>query len=92
MREKLLKIINNYGVIPQLKYLQTEVFELNEAIIKHETNGCEYEHITEELADVLVMIYQLVYYYDVDDLELLKTMDFKVDRQLERIRKENENE
>ena len=36
MRNKLLRIINNYEVIPQLKYLQSEVFELNEAIIKHE--------------------------------------------------------
>ena len=33
MKDKLLKIIKNYGVIPQLKYFQTEVFELNESII-----------------------------------------------------------
>ena len=32
MNEKLLKIINHYGVMPQLKYFQSEVFELNEAI------------------------------------------------------------
>ena len=32
-KEKLLKIINHYGVIPQLKYFQSEVFELNETII-----------------------------------------------------------
>ena len=36
MNEKLLKIINHYGVMPQLKYFQSEVFELNEAIIKYE--------------------------------------------------------
>lgn len=36
MKEDLLKIINTYGVMPQLKYFQSEVFELNEAIIKYE--------------------------------------------------------
>ena len=36
MKEDILKVINNYGVIPQLKYFQSEVFELNEAIIQKE--------------------------------------------------------
>lgn len=34
MNEKLRKIINHYGMDKQLKYFQSEVFELNEAIIK----------------------------------------------------------
>jgi len=36
MQDDLLKIINHYGVMPQLKYFQSEVFELNEAIIKRD--------------------------------------------------------
>lgn len=28
MKENLLKIINHYGLSPQLKYFQSEVFEL----------------------------------------------------------------
>lgn len=36
MKNDLLKIINHYGVLPQLKYFQSEVFELNEAIIRYE--------------------------------------------------------
>lgn len=39
MTDKLLKIINHYGVMPQLKYFQSEVFELNEAIIKYENRS-----------------------------------------------------
>ena len=35
MKEDLLKIINNYGVIPQLKHFNSEVFELTEAIINY---------------------------------------------------------
>lgn len=36
MEEDLLKIIEHYGVIPQLKYFQSEIWELNEAIIRYE--------------------------------------------------------
>ena len=35
MDEKLRKIINHYGMDKQLKYFQSEVFELNEAIIAY---------------------------------------------------------
>ena len=33
MSKDLLKIINEYGIMNQLKYFQSEIFELNEAII-----------------------------------------------------------
>ena len=36
MNEKLRRIINHYGVKKQLKYFQSEIFELNEAIIQYE--------------------------------------------------------
>ena len=36
MNEKELKVITHYGVLPQLKYFQSEVFELSEAIINCE--------------------------------------------------------
>lgn len=39
MNEKLRKIINHYGIDKQLKYFQSEVFELNEAIIKRRNTG-----------------------------------------------------
>ena len=37
--KKLRKIVNYYGIDRQLKYLQSEVFELNEAIIKRNNQG-----------------------------------------------------
>ena len=36
MNEKLRKIINYYWIKKQLKYFQSEIFELNEAIIQYE--------------------------------------------------------
>lgn len=39
MNEKLRKIINHYTVKKQLKYFQSEVFELNEAILNYNSGG-----------------------------------------------------
>lgn len=103
MKEDLLKIINHYGVRSQLKQFNEETYELIEAINDYERQkeaceniGCskvhadkELEHITEEIADVLVMVYQFVEYYNIDQVELCKIMDFKINRQLERINKES---
>ena len=92
MEEKLLKIINHYGMLPQLKYFQSEVFELNEAIINAEN---EYNmlknigNIAEEIADVMVMLEQFKLYYGISSEEITKIFWSKVDRQLGRIENEN---
>ena len=96
MKEELLKIINNYGVMPQLKYFQSEVFELNEAIFEHYHDEYKFEndrvlkkHIAEEIADVMVMLKQFQYYYRIEDKEIEEVMKYKVERQLSRIAKED---
>lgn len=102
MKEDLLKIINHYGVMPQLKYFQSEVFELNEAIIIYEDERPHLddeadegyikmlkEHIAEEIADVMVMLEQFKLYYDISSEEITNIFWSKVDRQLERINNEN---
>lgn len=94
MKDNLLKIINHYGPLNQLKYIQTEYFELDEAIF-----DCEYDsenwnndylkrHITEELADVMVMLKQFQYYYDIKDENVEEIMNQKINRQLDRIRED----
>ena len=99
MEEKLLKIINHYGVMPQLKYIHSEYFELDEAIISYEndpevrdeeTEENYKRNIAEELADVMVMLKQLQYYYEISDKQIEDIMNFKIDRQLKRIKEENE--
>ena len=103
MKDKLLEIINHYGVMSQLKYFQSEVFELNEAIITSELKqSVEYEiplteiigtkeHIAEEIADVMVMLEQFKLYYDISSEEITEIFWNKVDRQIERIKNEKEN-
>ena len=53
MKDKIQEIIKHYGVMHQLKYFQSEVFELNEAIIGYETaNNSIYVFDLEELKNI----------------------------------------
>ena len=64
MEEEFLKIVNHYGISNQLKYIHSEYFELDEAILDYESDDyydIEHEtdlkqHIAEEIADVMVML------------------------------------
>lgn len=97
MQGKLLEIINKYGVKNQLKHFNSEVFELNEAIIRYQDDiyyranenmlFIGRKNVVEELADVLVMVSQFVEFYNVTEEELNKVMEFKINRQLDRIRR-----
>ena len=99
MEKDLLEIINHYEVLPQLKYFQSEVFELNEAIIRYnvansdntlekyyidESNKMK-KHIAEELADVTVMLKQFQAYYGITDEEINDVMLYKIARQKKRM-------
>lgn len=97
MEEKLKKIINHYGVMPQLKYIHSEYFELDEAIISYLNDECNYyseveeshkKEIMGEIADVMVMLKQFQYYFGITDKQIENIMNFKIDRQLDRIANE----
>jgi len=92
MEENLLKIINHYGINKQLKYIHSEYFELDDAILNYiyidENKYQDREHIAEELADVMVMLKQFQYYYGIDDEDIETIMKQKIERQLKRIEDE----
>lgn len=88
MKKELIKIISSFGVLSQLKYFQSEVFELNEAIIRAENKYepiQDIDHIAEEIADCYVMLEQFRLYYDIENMEITKIMKNKINRTLERI-------
>ena len=98
MKDDLLKIISFYGVIPQLKYMQTEVFELVEAVINRELHW-NYDteiqdikpldkHIAEEISDITVMLKQFQYYYGITDEEIEEVMKYKIERTIKRMENE----
>ena len=90
MEEQLKQIINHYGIDNQLKYIHSEYFELDEAIMKYENNSFNsidfaIEHIAEEIADVMVMLEQFRLYYDIPSMQITEIMQQKIERQLKRI-------
>ena len=100
MKEDLLKIIKHYGINAQQRQLAEEVFELQEAITTHEvkkfsSSGIPIteivetrEHIAEEIADIAVLLNQFIDYYDLDGEKIQEIADYKIKRQLERIKNE----
>ena len=106
MEEELKQIINHYGIMPQLKYIHSEYFELDESILNYEHEetlyieegyGSDYHleksknHIAEELADIQVMLEQFRLYYDIPSMQITEIMQQKIERQLKRIEEENTN-
>lgn len=92
MENQLKQIIKHYGIMKQLKYIHSEYFELDEAILnyisKDENMYQDREHIAEEIADVMVMLEQFRLYYDIDKETINNLMEYKINRQIERIENE----
>ena len=101
MKNDLLKIINYYSLFEQLKYFQSEVFELNEAILRYDEAGINNfddksekdvtemrNHIAEAIADVLCMLRQFQYSFGFKDEKIDEIVKIKVERQLERMKNE----
>lgn len=87
--EKILKIVEHYGIEAQMGVAQEECAELIQAISKVRRRGAEpetTEHLTEEIADTLIVCLQMLAAFDLGD-EILDEVDRKLDRQLERIDK-----
>ena len=95
---RLKKIADHYGLSKQSEKAIEEMAELIVAIknlYKHEGNWvAQVKNFAEELADVKIMIDQLVYLYEESALgasDLKPEIEFKIERQLKRIA-EGENQ
>lgn len=89
-KEQCAKIAQHYGEGPQLLILQEECAELIQAAskIRRDTPGA-YDNFIDELADVSIMIEEMKSFMDDDEeTELMKRINAKINRQLDRITKE----
>lgn len=82
MEDKLLKIINYYGVDNQQRKLEEEVFELQQAISLERYGEDDKDHIIEEIGDVFNLLDQFVYYYELDVSKIVYSRMEKIDRTL----------
>ena len=93
---KELFILDHYGLMPQHKQLAEEHYELTEACIVAETSSkntgditnAMRSAITEELADVFVLMSQIRQYFGIEQADITNVYAKKVERQLQRIENE----
>ena len=94
--QKIQYIANHYGYESQSRQLVEELSELIQAICKHNrtfagkrlsklSNCPEKDAITEELADVIIMMHQLDYLIGINANSVYEVIKRKLDRQIERI-------
>ena len=88
--EKVKQIADFYGLKNQLKQLAEECCELSVEALHYIREREETERVSEEIVDVLIMIQQIIYLLGDDVERLEKYAEFKLDRQLRRIEKEQE--
>lgn len=99
MKNKLKEIADYYKLDTQSRQLNEELAELIQANSKYlrysENNSMNWEYLQnmcEEIADVQIMIEQMLYLLDIDNKAIEKIKMKKIDRQLERIKLEQEKE
>ena len=82
---KVIEIADHYGIDNQLHQLAEECSELAVEASHSARKGVTVK-IIEEMADVLLMIEQVVYLAEIDMCDIEDCINYKLDRQLERIK------
>jgi NTP pyrophosphatase (non-canonical NTP hydrolase) len=89
LRKKLQTIIDFHGEEGQKIKAIEELSELAAALAKEINEPLKkisaIDKITEEMADVIIMIEQLKMIYDISEANLNKQIDFKINRTLARL-------
>ena len=85
--EAYRKIINHFGIQSQLDKAREELEELDEALRSYEVKR-DPVNIAAEMADVMVMLNQLMIIYNFSYSLLSALMDYRIDRTLRRIEDE----
>ena len=84
---RIVEIADHYGIEKQLHQLAEECSELAVEASHSARKGVTVK-IIEEMADVLLMIEQVVYLSGIAIEDIDECIRFKIDRQLERIKEE----
>ena len=82
-------ILKHYGITEQVSHLKEECRELIEAADGYINGTDSKAHFLEEIADVLVMIEQMIMHFNAQD-RVDEIKRFKVKRQLGRIEREEQ--
>ena len=83
-KSDVIDIVHHYGGENQKLKACEELCELQEAILKDVNKHID-SGVVEELADVYIMLMQLEVIYDIDYLDLIEMIFYKIGRQRERM-------
>lgn len=89
-RQFLNKLVNKCGV-SQMFIAVEELSELQKELCKFFRGKVNIENIKEEIADVIIMLYQVKNYFMIEDKELQDMVKYKIERTKERLGFTNEN-
>lgn len=91
-RQQIENIALYYSEPRQIAKGIEELSELQQVLAKYLAKGGTYEgykeHLTEELADSIIMLIQIIFLEGIDGDDVLKAINYKVERQLQRINNE----
>ena len=87
--EKVKEIAEHYGLKNQLRQLAEECSELSVESSHSARKGTTVK-IIEEMADVMIMIEQVIYLAKIDKCDIEDCINYKINRQLKRIEEEEE--
>ena len=89
--ERIKTIADHYGIKKQLRQLAEECSELAVEASHSARKGTTVK-IIEEIADVQIMIEQIIYLARIDRCDIQDCINFKRDRQMKRMEKEETNQ
>ena len=84
---RIMEIADHYGIEKQLHQLAEECSELAVEASHSARKGVTVK-IIEEMADVLLMIEQVIYLSKIDKCDIEDCIEFKLNRQMKRIEEE----
>ena len=87
--DKVKEIAEHYGLKNQLRQLAEECSELSVESSHSARKGTTVK-IIEEMADVMIMIEQVVYLAKIDKCDIEDCINYKINRQIKRIEEEEE--
>lgn len=90
IRETESKLVKTYGIHNQTLIACEEFGELIQATCKMLRGGYGVDHLIEEIADAEIMMEQLEIFYSIDRKKIDEMKKYKLQRQLERIRRSME--
>ena len=87
MKDKLLRIFNHFGIESQKRKLNEECYEFLQAVCEWQAKPTAdtLTHVTEELADCLVVLFQFQHHFEIEDWKLNAWAKTKIKRTLARI-------